>query len=109
MARLTNDKDELVRLRKFTLQLGTLSIASIKLLDGQVVEGVMRHFQTGSAMHEGHMHWYAEAVIEPLGAGQTVDIDLIDIDSVENVWHERKDAYVAAGLVEIVELPRSLD
>ena len=67
----------------------------------------MRPFQTGSSMREGHMHQYAEAVIEPLRAGQTIDIDLIDIGSVVNVWDERKDAYVAAGLVEIFDLPRS--
>lgn len=103
--RLTNDRDELVRLRENTLLVATMAIALLKLKNGTTIEGAMRRVSTGSAVHEGRMHWYGGIEIQPLDSDDAIDVDLLDIEHAISVWDERKDAYEKAGLVVIVDLP----
>lgn len=103
--RLTNDREELVRLRENTLKVSTIAIALLTLRNGTMIEGALRRLSTGSAVHDGRMHWYGGIEIQTLDSNDAIDVDLLDIEHVSNVWDERKDVYEKAGHVVIVDLP----
>lgn len=105
--RLTNDRNELIRLREHSRNVGVMSIALLTLRDGTTIEGALRHVDVGSKPHEGVTHWYGGIKIQPLEGDHVIEVDLLDVQHAENVWDSRKDAYVKAGHVVIVDLPRS--
>lgn len=105
MARLTNDREELIRLRRNTLAIGTTAIALLTLRDGSTIEGALRRVSAGSAVHEGRMHWHGGVEIQPLLSDHHVDVDLLDVELVQSVWDLRKEAYAEAGHIVIVDFP----
>ena len=105
MARLTIQKDELVKMRELSLKLAECAIVKLTMVNGLVVEGALRSQQNGNEEYNGQTHWYGSIDVDTL-TGERLHIDVLDIQSAINVWDERKDAYEQAGLIRIVELPQ---
>lgn len=105
MARFTASHAELVHLASIQKELPIAGIMEAKLIDGRTFEGVIRRASFGNNAGEGGIwRYYGEYEIQGID-GQHWVIDVLDISSANSAPPTRLDAYVAAGIIKIVDYP----
>lgn len=103
MLTLTNQRDELQRIATFLPQIVMATIAKVELVDGRIIVGVVRNTSGGTRTENRRSYYYGGATLETL-EGKSVTIDVREVQGVERVWDEQKDAFEKAGLITIVDL-----
>lgn len=105
MTRFTTTVAEVRHLSEITRAMPFSGIIQVALRNGTTTEGVIRGSSIGNNFQGGMLAptaFKADVTIQTLqGNWQTIDV--LDIASVQNVWTDRRDAYVAAGLIKLVD------
>ena len=103
MARLTQNDAEIRHLIEIVHKSPFTGILQITLKDGTVHEGVGRGGSVGNNFKSGMRGptaYYAEETIQSLD-GTMHTLDVLDMHSIVNVWEQKKQAYVDAGIITI--------
>lgn len=104
MTRFTQNNAEIMHLIDIQKNLPIGGILQINFRDGTVFEGVARGANSGNNFQGGMLRptaYRADISIQSIDGAIHV-IDLLDVQSVINVWEQRKQAYIDAGLVTVV-------
>jgi hypothetical protein len=101
MARFTQTLQDQLHLSDVSRQMPIGGIVSITLLDGRVVEGVMRRESIGNNGGQGGWQYHGECEIETKSRDRLV-IDFLDVKSATNAWNESTATeYENLGLISI--------
>jgi hypothetical protein len=99
MARWTSSRNDELKIAKANEQIPVGGILRIKLTNGTIVEGVLRGMRVGNDAGQGGVwKYYGESDLQTLGK-QTITVDHLDIDTVENIWDEAHEQYVSEGII----------
>lgn len=104
MPTLTNQRDEVKRIATFLPQIIMAYLAKVELVNGRIIIGVVRSTTGGNRTENRQTYYYGGATLETL-EGEIVNIDVREVQGVERVWDEQKEAFEKAGLITIVDLP----
>lgn len=103
MARWTENFKDQKHLSKIVQEVSAGGIALITLIDGTVIEGVLRRINIGNNAGRGGWAYYGECEIETKEQKRWV-IDYLDIKSATNVWSDAKaKEYEELGLITIIK------
>lgn len=103
MARWTETPSDQKQISTISQQMLVGGIVKIVLIDGTVVEGVLRRINIGNNAGRGGWRYYGECELETKDHSRWV-IDYLDIKSAANAWNESTAAeYERLGLITTVK------
>jgi hypothetical protein len=103
MARWTQTTQEQQHLARISEEMPIGGIARLELMNGQVLEGVLRRMNLGNNAGQGGWKYYGECELETKDRSRWV-VDYLDIKSARNIWTDAIGAeYEALGLITIVK------
>jgi hypothetical protein len=104
MSKWTNVPQEIARIAEVSSALIGHPIVMVTLDTGERVDGVVRRLSTGnnaaSALKDGRWLYYGNFDLETLD-GRLLNIDMVAVSLVVDVWTEKAASYERAGLINI--------
>lgn len=104
MSKWASTPQEIGRISEAAKKLIGFSLVLIILESGEKIEGVIRNLSTGNnastVRTDGRWLYYGNFDLETL-EGQSINIDMISVRSVVNIWAEKSSVYAKAGLINI--------
>lgn len=102
MPRRTENDAEALHLTEMANALLEFMIVELTLINGVKIEGVKRRSPVGNnGGQDGYWRYYGSIELQGID-GQTYDVDMLDIRSVDDRWSARNQAYEEAGLIKLV-------
>lgn len=101
MARWTETHADLERVAAATKDIPVSGIVCMRLSDGSTIEGVIRRINFGNNAGRGGWRYYGEYELENIDGTRWV-VDVLDIESANDVWQSRHADYEAAGRITVV-------
>jgi hypothetical protein len=102
MARWTDSIADQKQLASVSQQMPVGGIVRIVMVDGTVVEGVLRRMSVGNNAGQGGWRYYGECEIETKNHRRWV-VDYLDVKSAANAWSDATaKEYEQLGLISIV-------
>lgn len=103
MARWTNTYKDTIHLTTISEQMPIAGIVRLELLNGIILEGVIRRLHLGNNAGEGGWKYYGECELEDVNKQRYV-VDYLDIMNAKNIWTDEKaKEYEALGLITILK------
>lgn len=101
MARFTQNDNEIRHLVEIERSAPLFGIVRITLVNGSVIEGVIRGASSGNNFQSGMLRptaYKTERTIQSLDGTLHV-VDTLDVKSIADIWEQKKQAYADAGII----------
>jgi hypothetical protein len=107
MTRWTSSIDEILKINLIARQVPLDGIARLVLMDGTVIEGVLRNVNFGNSGGLGGWQYHGECEIETKKRHRRV-VDYLDIKFATSIWSQETAAeYERLGLIACVFRPQT--